>query len=62
MDTLSFLEHMAKSVHYDIEFSDLIDSQPIEVTIAYQTNNSDLLKEYFGDTEYVANPTDVVQF
>lgn len=62
MDTLKFLEHMAKSVHHNTGLNDFVGSQPHEVIIAYPTNNSDLLKKYFGYTEYIANPSDVVQF
>lgn len=61
MDTLKFLEKMAKTVHHNIELNNIVDDQPIEIAIAYQTNNSDLLKKCFGDTEYIANPSDVVQ-
>jgi hypothetical protein len=62
MNALKFLEQMAKCVHHHTGLNDLVDSQPSEVAIAYQTNNSDLLKKYFGDIECIANPSDVVQF
>jgi hypothetical protein len=50
---------MAKSTHYDICLQELINSQPIDIKIAYQSNNSHLLKKYIGESEFVANPTDV---
>lgn len=59
MDTIKFLQLMAKSTHYDKGLYDLISNQPVEITVAYHLNDSKLLKNYLGESEFVANPTDV---
>jgi len=61
MNTLEFLEHMAMSPQHRDGLADLISMQPLEISTAYNTNNNNLIKRFFGEAEFIANPTDVVQ-
>lgn len=61
METVKFLELMAQKVHHHSELDSLINSQSKELINAYRANDNASIRKYIGESEFVANPSDVVQ-
>lgn len=62
MHTLTLLEKLATHAHYRIPVQDMISEQTPQIQIAFQTNDSSLLKTELGSSPtQLADRTTVVQ-
>lgn len=61
MNRSSFLEQLADKTHHSISVSNLINAQPAEIAHAYLFNDNAQIRQYLGESEMIANPSDVVQ-
>lgn len=61
MDTVKFLEQLAKNAHHQINIGGLINQLPEEIKNAFLMNNAESLKMKISDTDYFANESHVVQ-
>lgn len=61
MDTVKFLEKLATNSHHQIDLNKLMIALPIEFKYAYLMNDSEKLKSFLSDIDYLANESHVVQ-
>lgn len=61
MNIISFLEELASIPHHKVNPDSLVNSVNSAVSLAYKTNNSSVMRKCLGESDIVANPTDVVQ-
>ena len=61
MDTVTFLEQLAKNVPHHESTERLLEQQPNEIKIAYLSDNIELLKTQFLNVGYLANEVDTLQ-
>lgn len=57
MDTVAFLEELAKKPHHAREISILINQQPDEIKASFLTNNSELLKNQINNSLCTSSTT-----
>lgn len=60
MQTINFIENLAKSTHHNLVNEALLIQQSEEVKKAFSENDQRSLREYFGlNDEFAANPVAV---
>jgi hypothetical protein len=61
MDTVNFLEQLAKNTSYGEETHKLISEQPNEIQKAYLENDAEFIKNKFSNVGYLATATQVIE-
>lgn len=62
MDTIKFLEKLATNAHHQFNFAQIIGQLPDNISGAYITNDSEVLKSFYAGNDYMANEVHVIQF
>ena len=60
MNKIGLLEQLADSTHHNVDANRIIKQQLSEILSAYLSNDNAQIREYLGESEIVANPSDVV--
>lgn len=61
MDTIKFLEKLARNVHHRAEIHELISHQSDKIKQAFEANDAQLLKKQISERERFADEVEIMQ-
>lgn len=62
MNDIAWLEALAKKTDYDIEINEIIKQQPIDIQMAYKSNDSTTLSSILGNSDRFACKNTIFQY